>query len=168
MEGRGEGRRGPLMLSPSPLTSDSTHELGGGRGNHFQGPQEKEGTSHGSPGFCAVEPPPERPPGRRSSEGTDPDVLEFIHRGLGQRRRQQCCGGPSRPVLPGDEQQLVADGSHDPQLPAVVSIDGIQVAAWQRKQPHEPMEAKEQGCGSSRQGLCHPDPHPQTPELGQA
>lgn len=75
-------------------------------------------------------------PGERGcEEQAYPDVLEFFHRGLGQGRQQRDAGGPARLVVfPRDQEQFVPDGDHDPQFPAVVSVDGIQVAAWEEKQ----------------------------------
>lgn len=72
-------------------------------------------------------------PGEKGfGEKTYPDVLEFLNRGLRQGRRQGGAGHPSQlVVLPGDQKQLIPDGDNNPQLSAVVRVDGVQVASWE-------------------------------------
>lgn len=56
---------------------------------------------------------------------THPYVLKLLHRRVGPPDSAEAFE-----AFPGDEQQLVPDGRHDPQLRAVVCVDGVQMATW--------------------------------------
>lgn len=40
-------------------------------------------------------------------------------------------------MFPRDQEQLIPNGDHDPQLSAVVSVSGIQVATWEEERQNE-------------------------------